>query len=71
VFHIDADESLVLDAGENAARYAIRGYDSVHLTSALRLREANGDEVLFSTWDRALADAAVSAGLSLAHEVTT
>ena len=67
--HVNCDEALIQQAGENAARYALRGYDAVHLTSALMLRTARTDEIHFSTWDRALADAAVSAGLSLAHEV--
>jgi predicted nucleic acid-binding protein len=69
VLRVPIDGELAFEAGRNAATYGIRGYDSVHLTSALRLQ--NSDDLLFSTWDKALADAAVAAGLSLAHEVTS
>ena len=69
VLQVSVDHQIPFDAGQNAASYGIRGYYAVHLNSALRLQ--NSDDLLFSTWDRALADAAIAAGLSLAHEVTT
>ena len=49
------DEALVRAAGELAGRYALRGYDAVHLASALAV-EAN--DVVLVTWDDELGDAA-------------
>jgi predicted nucleic acid-binding protein len=69
--HFGCSETLVQLAGENAEKYGLRGYDALHLTSALALQSAQSDEVRFSTWDKSLAGAAVAAGLSLAHEVTS
>ena len=70
-FHMLVDEVLIHEAGDNAATYFLRGYDAVHLTSALRLLQSDADAVLFSTSDTSLATAAATAGLPLAHEVTT
>jgi predicted nucleic acid-binding protein len=41
----------------------LRGYDAVHLATALEL---DGDDVFFLTWDRALARAADQVGLGTA-----
>jgi uncharacterized protein len=68
VLQVPVDHQIAFDAGQNAASYGIRGYDAVHLTPTLRLQ--GSDDLRFSTWDKALAAAAVAAGLSLAHEVT-
>ena len=56
-------------AGTLAATHFLKGYDAIQLASALELQRSVTDEVLFSTWDRALARAATAEGLSLAHEV--
>ena len=50
-------------AGELADERALRGYDAVHLASALAL--GPGETVLV-TWDRDLGNAAVGAGLAVA-----
>jgi hypothetical protein len=57
------DERLARTAGENAARFQLRGYDAVHLATALEI--GNG-ELAFVTWDEALRRAAESAGLAVA-----
>ena len=64
-------EDLLRLAGNLARTYLLRTYDALHLASALALRERVPDEVLVSTWDNELADAAQREGLTLAHEVTS
>lgn len=56
---IGVTDRLVRLAGDLADRRALRGYDAVHLASALIL----GDEVVMATWDRELSDAASEEGL--------
>ena len=62
-------DDLLIAAGELASSRLLRAYDAVHLAAAIRLRELVPDTVLISTWDGALADAAVAEGFPLAHEV--
>jgi uncharacterized protein len=52
----------VRHAGHLAERHELRGYDAVHLASALDV--IAGEEPLV-TWDTALADAARLEGLSV------
>ena len=59
---IDPSRQIVLRAGELAERHALRGYDAVHLASAL---DALGDGDVIVTWDDDLAGAARVAGLSV------
>ena len=57
------DREIANRAGENAEDLALRGYDAVHLATALEL----GDEdVVLVTWDRDLAQAAERVGLGIA-----
>jgi uncharacterized protein len=60
---IGVDERLAQAAGRHAAEFGLRGYDAVHLATALDLFE---EEVVFVTWDEDLARAADSAGLAVA-----
>lgn len=62
--HIDIDGKLIKAAGDLAERQRLRGYDAVHLASALTLRETG--EVTVITWDEDLARAARSSGLPTA-----
>jgi predicted nucleic acid-binding protein len=62
VVAIGVDEQLTRAAGALAAEFALRGYDSVHLATALSLAE---HDVALVTWDRDLCDAAVEAGLAV------
>lgn len=57
---IEADEQLVERAGNLAERYALRGYDAVHLAGA----EASGCQVLVSA-DRDLCRASLECGLAV------
>jgi predicted nucleic acid-binding protein len=52
---IGLDEALARAAGALAERHALRGYDAVHLASALAVDDR---DLVVATWDRALADAA-------------
>lgn len=58
---------IVRLAGDLAERHALRAYDSVHLGSAIILRDRVPDTISFSTWDRRLAQAAAAEGLQGAH----
>jgi hypothetical protein len=58
------DPAIVRKAGEVAENHALRGYDAIHLATALNLR-SNKDDVLMATWDDSLADAAYDAGISV------
>lgn len=53
------DAELATLAGDLAERYALRGYDAVHLASALSVEDEN---LVLATWDRDLGRAAASAG---------
>jgi len=56
--------AVAYHAGELAERHALRGYDSVHLASAVRLSERFGD-LRFLAFDDRLNDAARAAELAV------
>lgn len=56
---IEVTEELVHLAGDLADRRGLRGYDCVHLASALTL----GDGVVMASWDHELNEAASAEGL--------
>jgi uncharacterized protein len=60
---VGVDQELAVRAGEYAEDLSLRGYDSVHLTTALELGD---DEVVVVTWDRDLARAAERVDLGVA-----
>ena len=60
---VGVDEALAQRAGEIADERALRGYDAVHLASALALGPG---KTILATWDRDLSTAAVDAGLAIA-----
>jgi predicted nucleic acid-binding protein len=59
---VSVDAALASAAGELAQRRALRGYDAVHLASALAIDSA---DVVLATWDRALAAGAIEEGLAV------
>ncbi|MGH2556688.1 MAG: type II toxin-antitoxin system VapC family toxin [Actinomycetota bacterium] len=59
---VDLDQDLAEAAGDLAERHALRGYDAVHLASALAVGRR---ETLLATWDTDLATAARDAGLAV------
>jgi uncharacterized protein len=60
---VGVDEALARRAGELADERALRGYDAMHIASALALGPG---ETIFVTWDRDLSNAAVGADLAVA-----
>jgi len=60
---IGVDEPLARNAGALAEEFELRGYDAVHLATALALGE---NEPTLVTWDGDLAEAANEAGLPVA-----
>jgi predicted nucleic acid-binding protein len=59
---IGVDEKLTRMAGDLASELDLRGYDAVHLATALSLGE---HDVAFVSWDRGLCRAANEAGLTV------
>lgn len=62
---VEVTDRLVKEAGDLAAHRGLRGYDAVHLASALTLRERVSSEVTFLAFDRALIVAARREALRL------
>jgi uncharacterized protein len=60
---LGVDQDLARHAGRHAEDLGLRGYDAVHLATALELGD---DEVVLVTWDRDLARATEQVGLALA-----
>jgi predicted nucleic acid-binding protein len=60
---VGVDWQLATRAGEIAEQHALRGYDAVHLASALSIE---GADMALVTWDRDLARAALRSGRSVA-----
>jgi len=59
---LGVDPPLAREAGELAADLGLRGYDGVHLASALAL----GGDTTVVTWDGQLARAAIESGCGVA-----
>jgi predicted nucleic acid-binding protein len=59
---VGIDGPLARRAGELAEEHALRGYDAVHLASALAL----GTDATFVTWDQDLKRAAAQRGCAVA-----
>ncbi|MDW5598263.1 type II toxin-antitoxin system VapC family toxin [Conexibacter stalactiti] len=60
---IGLDDPLARSAGRLAQQRALRGYDAVHLASALTV---DAEDLVVATWDRDLADAAIAEALAVA-----
>lgn len=60
---VDCSTDLIRHAGDVAEAAALRGYDAVHLSSALALHAARPLYML--TWDNDLAEASFNAGISV------
>lgn len=63
LIRIRADDVLCDHAEELAWRHALRGYDAVHLASALAFRDLIRDEVVVATFDEELWAAGRAEGL--------
>ncbi len=62
---INTSNDLILQAGEMAERYALRGFDSIHLSSAMTLKNKTQSEISFSCFDSKLNFAAKQLLLNL------
>ena len=61
---LDISEPLVRSAGNLAERHLLRGFDAIHLASALSLQLESGEPITFSAWDDRLLAAAAAEGLT-------
>lgn len=60
---VGVDQELAARAGAHAEELGLRGYDAVHLATALELGD---EEIVLVTWDQDLARAAERVGLGVA-----
>lgn len=65
-FIVDVSEALIKRAGQLAERYALRGYDAVHLASGVIVGEQANQAVRFACFDERLSRAARREGLTVA-----
>jgi predicted nucleic acid-binding protein len=62
---VGIDDGLVLLAGDLVERHPLRGFDALHLASALTLERESSETVTFSAFDDRLLEAAAAEGLAL------
>jgi len=60
---VELTPAVTRSSGEIAEQHALRGFDAIHLASALWLQSAYSGDFAFMTYDRRQAAAAVDAGL--------
>lgn len=63
---VELSAAVAHEAGELAERHGLRGFDAIHLASALWLKSAYAGDLSFMAFDDRLASAAAAAGLTLA-----
>ena len=66
--HLPFTEALASRAADLAVAHGLRGYDAVHLASALLLTELVDAPVAFAVFDRTLGKAAQAEGLGVLPE---
>jgi len=62
-FLIEVTDGLIRSAGDIAEKHLLRGFDSIHLASAVNLKSKIGSEVYFSSNDEKLNQAAEKEGI--------
>jgi len=62
---VELSDGILRAAGDLGDSYPIGGFDAIHLASAKQVRTLSSDEVMFSTADRRLRDAAVAESFSV------
>lgn len=60
---VELDEALAFSAGDLAESHALRGFDAVHLATAVALRD---ESLIIATWDADLRAASLDTGLRVA-----
>jgi len=64
-FLIEITDGLIRFAGDIAEKYLLRGFDSIHLASAVNLRNKINSAIYFSSHDTRLNQAAEKEGISV------
>lgn len=64
-FVVDIPDALVKMAGQLAEKHALRGYDAIHLASAVTLLREGDQPLAFSSFDGRLSGAARREGLKI------
>ena len=64
-FIVEVSESVAKLGGELVERHPLRGFDAIHLASALLIRNRADLDVLFSSFDDRLNEAARAEGLKI------
>ncbi|MBI1996078.1 MAG: type II toxin-antitoxin system VapC family toxin [Deltaproteobacteria bacterium] len=62
---LQASDTLIRRAGRLAEAHSLRAYDSIHLASAIILRQRLAEPLSFASWDSQLQAAARREGLDL------
>ena len=60
---VELTPAVAHNSGEIAERHGLRGFDAIHLASALWLKSAYSGDLAFMAFDRRLVPAAAAAGL--------
>lgn len=61
---VELTQAVARNAGELAEQHGLRGFDAIHLASALWLKATRADDLVFEAFDRRLTAGARTAGLS-------
>lgn len=64
-FIVDVSDALIKRAGQLAETFALRGYDAVHLASAVIVAEQGSEAVMFACFDEKLSRAGRRQGLTV------
>lgn len=59
---VNVTQALVELAGDLVLAHELRGFDAIHVASAVLLRQRTRQEVQFMTWDRRMSEAAAALG---------
>ena len=62
---VELTAAVVRSAGDRAEPHSLRGFDAIHLASALWLKSAHTDDLAFAAFDRTLTAGAKAAGLAI------
>lgn len=62
---IELTAAVVRSAGELAEQHSLRGFDAIHLASALWMKSVHTGDLAFAAFDRALTAGAQAAGLTI------
>jgi predicted nucleic acid-binding protein len=62
-FVVEITDGLIRFAGDIAERYLLRGFDAIHLASAIHLKDRMNSEIYFSSYDARLNQSAEKEGM--------